>query len=37
MTGSTQSPSLGLTISLFSREEANNRINAALKYLVDLN
>ena len=37
MTGSTQSPSLGLTLSLFSREEANNRINAALKYLSNLN
>jgi len=37
MTGSTQSPSLGLTLSLFSRDEVNNRINAALKYLANLN
>ena len=37
MTGSTQSPSLGLTLSLFSRDEVNNRINAALEYLVNFN
>ena len=37
MTGSTQSPSLGLTLSLFSREEVDHRINEALKYLVNLN
>ena len=33
MTGSTQSPSLGLTLSLFDLDEVNNRIDAALKYL----
>jgi hypothetical protein len=33
MTGSTQSPSLGLTLSLFNLEEVNKRINAALDYL----
>ena len=33
MTGSTQSPSLGLTLSLFDLLEVNNRIDAALKYL----
>ena len=33
MTGSTQSPSLGLTLSLFNLEEVNKRINAALEYL----
>ena len=33
MTGSTQSPSLGLTLSLFDLVEVNNRIDAALKYL----
>ena len=33
MTGSTQSPSLGLTLSLFDLAEVNNRIDAALKYL----
>ena len=37
MTGSTQSPSLGLTLSLFSRDEVNNRINAALEYLANFN
>ena len=37
MTGSTQSPSLGLTLSLFGRDEVNKRINAALKYLINLN
>ena len=36
MTGSTQSPSLGLTLSLFDLAEVNNRINAALKYLANL-
>ena len=35
MTGSTQSPSLGLTLSLFDLVEVNNRIDAALKYLAD--
>ena len=35
MTGSTQSPSLGLTLSLFDLVEVNNRIDAALKYLVN--
>jgi glutamyl-tRNA synthetase len=35
MTGSTQSPSLGLTLSLFDLVEVNNRINAALKYLAN--
>ena len=33
MTGSIQSPSLGLTLSLFDLVEVNNRIDAALKYL----
>tara|TARA_B100000700_G_scaffold174519_1_gene192696 strand:+ start:1427 stop:2824 length:1398 start_codon:yes stop_codon:yes gene_type:complete len=33
ITGSTQSPSLGLTLSLFDLVEVNNRIDAALKYL----
>jgi glutamyl-tRNA synthetase len=33
MTGSTQSPSLGLTLSLFEPEEVSARIDAALKYL----
>ena len=33
MTGSTQSPSLSLTLSLFDLVEVNNRIDAALKYL----
>ena len=33
MTGSTQSPSLGLTLSLFELAEVNNRIDAALEYL----
>ena len=33
MTGSTQSPSLGLTLSLFDLVEVNNRIDTALKYL----
>ena len=37
MTGSTQSPSLGLTLSLFKLDEVNNRINAALKYLINCN
>jgi len=37
MTGSTQSPSLGLTLSLFSRDDVNNRINAALEYLANFN
>jgi glutamyl-tRNA synthetase len=35
MTGSTQSPSLGLTLSLFELAEVNNRIDAALKYLAN--
>ena len=34
MTGSTQSPSLGLT-SLFDADEVNHRIDAALKYLAN--
>tara|TARA_B100001250_G_C19760538_1_gene772239 strand:- start:38 stop:1435 length:1398 start_codon:yes stop_codon:yes gene_type:complete len=37
MTGSTQSPSLGLTLSLFDLVEVNNRIDAALKYLAHSN
>ena len=35
MTGSTQSPSLGLTLSLFDLDEVNNRIDSALKYLAN--
>ena len=35
MTGSTQSPSLGLTLSLFDVAEVNHRINAALEYLAN--
>jgi glutamyl-tRNA synthetase len=35
MTGSTQSPSLGLTLSLFDVVEVNDRIDAALKYLAN--
>ena len=35
MTGSTQSPSLGLTLSLFDIVEVNDRIDAALKYLAN--
>jgi glutamyl-tRNA synthetase len=35
MTGSTQSPSLGLTLSLFDSVEVNNRIDAALKHLAN--
>ena len=37
MTGSTQSPSLGLTLSLFDLAEVNNRIDAALEYLANSN
>jgi glutamyl-tRNA synthetase len=37
MTGSTQSPSLGLTLSLFDSVEVNNRIDAALKHLANSN
>jgi glutamyl-tRNA synthetase len=37
MTGSTQSPSLGLTLSLFDSVEVNNRIDSALKYLANSN
>jgi glutamyl-tRNA synthetase len=33
MTGSTQSPSLGLTLSLFTPEEVHKRIAAALDFL----
>ena len=33
MTGSTKSPSLGLTLSLFEKDEVIKRISAALKYL----
>ena len=33
VTGSTHSPSLGLTLSLFEREEVSERILAALEYL----
>ena len=36
MTGSTQSPSLGLTLSLFDLAEVKNRIDKALKYLANL-
>jgi glutamyl-tRNA synthetase len=35
LTGSTQSPSLGLTLSLFELDEVNRRIDAALKYLAN--
>ena len=35
MTGSTQSPSLGLTLSLFDREEVDTRMSASLQYLAD--
>ena len=35
MTGSTQSPSLGLTLSLFDVVEVNKRIDAALRYLAN--
>ena len=35
LTGSTQSPSLGLTLSLFELDEVNLRIDAALKYLAN--
>ena len=35
MTGSTQSPSLGLTLSLFDLVDVNNRIDAALIYLAN--
>ena len=37
MTGSTQSPSLSLTLSLFDLVEVNNRIDAALEYLANSN
>jgi len=33
MTGSTQSPSLGLTLCLFGKEESNKRIQKALDHL----
>jgi len=33
MTGSTQSPSLGLTLSLFTPEEVHKRISSALDFL----
>ncbi|MGY8793305.1 MAG: glutamate--tRNA ligase, partial [Gammaproteobacteria bacterium] len=33
MTGSTHSPSLGLTLSLFGKEESHLRISNAIKYL----
>ena len=33
ITGSTKSPSLGLTLSLFEKDEVIKRISAALKYL----
>ncbi|MBD62642.1 MAG: glutamate--tRNA ligase [Gammaproteobacteria bacterium] len=36
ITGSTQSPSLGLTLSLFDITEINNRIKAALEYLTKI-
>jgi len=36
MTGSIQSPSLGLTLSLFDLAEVKNRIDKALKYLANL-
>ncbi len=35
ITGSTQSPSLGLTLSLFDFHEVNLRIDKALKYLAE--
>jgi len=35
ITGSTQSPSLGLTLSLFDLAEVNNRIDKALKSLAE--
>ena len=35
MTGSTKSPSLGLTLSLFDQAEVNHRIDAALEYLAN--
>ena len=37
MTGSTHSPSLGLTLSLFNLDEVNFRIDAALDYLSKAN
>ena len=37
MTGSTHSPSLGLTLSLFNLDEVNSRIDAALDYLSKAN
>ena len=37
MTGSTHSPSLGLTLSLFNLDEVNSRIDAALDYLAKAN
>ena len=37
MTGSTQSPSLSLTLSLFDLAEVSNRIDAALEYLANSN
>ena len=37
MTGSTHSPSLGLTLSLFNLDEVNSRIDAALDYLSNAN
>ena len=33
LTGSTKSPSLGLTLSLFTKEEALGRIDALINYL----
>ena len=33
LTGSTKSPSLGLTLSLFTKEEALERIDALINYL----
>jgi glutamyl-tRNA synthetase len=35
MTGSTHSPSLGLTLALFGQEESHLRISNAIKYLED--
>ena len=36
MTGSTHSPSLGLTLSLFGKEESNARIQNALDHLKEI-
>jgi len=36
MTGSTNSPSLGLTLCLFGKEESNLRISNAIKYIEEI-